>query len=221
MTSGIEMASGKHRFAALLSGRGDTAYDRPLLETKDWIVAPTLGAIVPGWLLIIPFRAATNCREWNVKSGLAPLSAVGEVAAHLGLAMSEIIWFEHGPAAAGTLVGCGLDYAHLHMIIRPQFDFAAFAATARAMADLRWNDAEARNAYTQVGTGSYYIAGSGNAALIATEVEAAGSQFFRRVAASLIEDGQRWDYRRHPHNENIQGTIEMFRRLEDAERRGC
>lgn len=221
MTSGIEMASGKHRFAALLSGRGDTAYDRPLLETKDWVVAPTLGAIVPGWLLIIPRRAATSCREWTAKSGLAPLSAVGDVAAHLGLAMNEIIWFEHGPATAGTLVGCGLDYAHLHMIIHPQFDFAAFAATARAMADLKWRDAEACDAYTQVGTGSYFVAGSGDSAMIATEVETAGSQFFRRVAASLIEDGESWDYRSHPHSENILGTIEMFSRLEDAERRGC
>ena len=221
MTSGIEMASGKHRFAALLSGRGDTAYDRPLLKTKDWIVAPTLGAIVPGWLLIIPRRAATSCREWTAKSGLAPLAAVGDVAAHLGLAMNEIIWFEHGPATAGTLVGCGLDYAHLHMIIRPQFDFAAFAAMARATAELEWRDSEACDAYTQVGTGSYFIAGSGDSAMIATEVETAGSQFFRRVAASLIEDGESWDYRSHPHCENIQGTIEMFSRLKDAERRGC
>ncbi|WP_448657766.1 hypothetical protein ACPVPU_09845 [Sphingomonas sp. CJ99] len=221
MTSGIEMASGKHRFAALLSGRGDTAYDRPLLETKDWIVAPTLGAIVPGWLLVIPRRAATSFREWTARSGLVPLSAVVDVAAHLGLAMNEIIWFEHGPATAGTVVGCGLDYAHMHMIIRPQFDFDAFAATAHAMTDLEWHNSEAHDAYTRVGTSSYFIAGSGDSAMIATEVETAGSQFFRRVAASLIEDGESWDYRSHPHSKNIQGTIEMFSRLEDAKRRGC
>ncbi|MBY8823745.1 hypothetical protein [Sphingomonas colocasiae] len=221
MTSGIEMASGKQRFAALLSGRGTAVYDRPLLETQDWIVAPTLGAIVPGWLLIIPRRSATNAREWASKSGLSPLEAVREIAAHLSLAMDEIIWFEHGPVSTGTPVGCGLDYAHLHVIVRPPFDFAAFTAGARAGADLTWYEANAVDAYAQMGARSYYIAGSGDIAIVATDVESAGSQFFRRVAASLIGDGETWNYRDHPHNENIEGTIEMFRHLEAARQRDC
>lgn len=220
MTLGIEVASGKRRFAGLLAGRGSAIYDRPLLETKDWIVAPTLGAIVPGWLLLIPRRAAVNCREWYRKSGLPPLAAVREVADHLGLSMDEVIWFEHGPATTGTAVGCGLDYAHLHLIIRPQFKFADFAARARGEADLIWNECGAIDAYALAGARSYYIAGSDDVAVIATDVETAGSQFFRRVAASLIGNGEAWNYRYHPHTENIEGTIEMFRRLEGAARRG-
>ncbi|KQM14847.1 hypothetical protein [Novosphingobium sp. Leaf2] len=216
MTLGVEMASGKQRFAALLGGRGSAIYDRPLLETKDWIVAPTLGAIVPGWLLIIPRRAAPNCREWSTSSGMSPLGAVKEVAGHLGLSMDEVIWFEHGPASMGTPVGCGLDYAHLHMIIRPRFNFADFAAGARAQADLIWSECEATDAYARSGTRSFYIAGSGDVAIVAKDVEAGGSQFFRRIAASLIGNGEVWNYRHHPHTENIEGTIEMFRHLESA-----
>jgi diadenosine tetraphosphate (Ap4A) HIT family hydrolase len=217
----VEMAHGKHRFAALLNGSGQTVYDRPLLENKDWIVAPTLGAIIPGWLLIIPRQEATNFREWTMKRERAPLEAVRDVAAHLGVSMNEIIWFEHGPTTKGTLVGCGVDYAHLHILIRPKFSFADFTAKACITADLRWSDAKASSAYTQVGDRSYYIAGSGDAAIIATDVETAGSQFFRRVVASLIEDDNAWDYRRYPHSKNIEGTIEMFSYLEDLKQRGC
>ena len=133
--------------------------------------------------------------------------------------MDEIIWLEHGPASTGTLVGCGLDY--LHIIIRPRFGFGAFVASARARAELRWSKVAAIDAYAQVGTRSYYIAGSGDVAVVATDVETAGSQFFRRIVASLICDGEAWDYRQHPHAKNIEGTIEMFHRLEEAERRGC
>lgn len=220
MTSGIELTSGRQRFAALLTGCGNVAHDRPLLETKDWIVAPTLGAIVPGWLLIIPRREAINYRNLSAISGLAPLAAVREVAAHLSLTMDEIIWFEHGPANAGTLVGCGLDHAHLHMIIRPQFDFAAFVASARAAADLNWFEMDTRIAYSRLGTRSYFIAGSGDSAIVATDVETAGSQFFRKVVASLIGDRAGWDYRSHPHRENIKGTIEMFHHLKEARQLG-
>jgi hypothetical protein len=71
---------------------------------------------------------------------------------------------------------------------------------------------------------SYCIAGCGEDVILACDVERAGSQFFRRVVASLTGASAEWDYRRHPHFENIRTTIEVFRALEGAARRdatGC
>ena len=42
---------------------------------------------------------------------------------HLGLGADEIVWFEHGPCSTGTSIGCGLDHAHIHVLIRPSFSF--------------------------------------------------------------------------------------------------
>jgi hypothetical protein len=67
------------------------------------VVAPTLGAIVPGWLIIVPRKAALNFRHWHEKQLKSPEAVIGEVLTHLGLAAEDIIWFEHVPCGAQLL----------------------------------------------------------------------------------------------------------------------
>src|SRR5947209_2503096 len=121
-----EILVGGNRFRALLDGVGAAAHDRPLLTTPKWIVAPTLGAIIPGWLLALPRRAVLNFNQWAAAEGESPETILQQLTEHLGLAAHEVIWFEHGPLNNGTVVGCGLDHAHIHILIRPPFTFDSF-----------------------------------------------------------------------------------------------
>jgi hypothetical protein len=147
----------------------------------------------------------------------APETVVRQVCAHLNLTPKEIIWFEHGPIDTGTKVGCGLDYAHIHILIRPPFTFEEFAATARSQSHLDWQGSTAENGYSALVEGrSYLIAGSADSVIVAQDVENVGSQFFRRVVTSLQRRTTGWDYRTHPHSENIAKTISMFKSLESA-----
>jgi ATP adenylyltransferase len=207
------------RFATLLKGSKTESeiYDRPLLETCDWLIAPTLGAIVPNWVLAIPRLRALNFRNWQRETGKEPDLILDAVCRHLGVTRTEVVWFEHGPAEQGSLAGCGVDYAHMHILIRPQFSFEAFADRVKSMAKLDWQSIDAIQAYTSLNeTGSYLVSGCGDRAIFASNVEASGSQFFRRVVSSLTGQSELWDYRQYPHSDNIATTIASFRVLESA-----
>jgi hypothetical protein len=214
-----EILAGENRFRALLDGVGTAAYDRPLLTASKWIVAPTLGAIIPGWLLAIPRRPALNFSQWATDEAERPETILQQLREHLGLSSREVIWFEHGPVQNGTIIGCGLDHAHIHVLIKPSFSFELFEATARSLSDLDWKRSPAEEGYAGLSDcHSYLIAGSGESVLTALNVEKAGSQFFRRVVSKLAAEAG-WDYRRHPHAKNISQTISTFRSLESAARR--
>ena len=213
----IEGLNGRHRFGALLSGAAEAIYDQLLLERGDWLIAPTLGAVISGWVLALPRMRVLSFRDWTAAGGQPAPAVLAEVQSHLGLKANEIIWFEHGPSRAGTLVGCGLDHAHLHILIRPPFDFAQLSELARSSSELQWFEEPASNAYRSVeGQASYCIAGSGDWAISASHVEGVGSQFFRRLVAALTDNPSSWDYRTAPHLDNIQSTVSTFRRLERA-----
>ncbi len=218
----VEDKLGSGRFKALLQapeGR-PAAFDLPLYENAEWVVAPTLGAIVPNWLIVVPRDYALNFRSWQKRRDSAPVAIVDELCDHLGLAQEEVIWFEHGPNALGSSIGCGADYAHMHVILKPGFSFQTFLDRAVSMSALDWTRAASEQTYASLpNEGSYLVAGSGDVATWTSNVETTGSQFFRRVVSSLSDQPERWDYKRFSHEQNISQTIETFRKLESAVRR--
>jgi ATP adenylyltransferase len=92
------------RFTALLhASEGDpAACDLPLYENAEWVVAPTLGAVVPDWVIVVPRDYALSFRSWQKLHGIAPDVIVDELCDHLGLTPKDVIWFEHGPNALGS-----------------------------------------------------------------------------------------------------------------------
>ena len=212
-----EEFTGRGRFEALLTGASTAACDQVLHRGDGWIVAPTLGSIVPNWLLVIPDRHELNFRDWSIQSGCVPTTILSDLAGVLGLASGDYIWFEHGPKAHGTVAGCGLDYAHLHFVYEPPFDFPKFAGLAKKMSGIDWTEHDAGEIYCQLPREPSYMAmGSGSRAFVGREIEQLGSQFFRRVISALVDDVDSWDYRLHGFSENIAKTVENFRKRATA-----
>jgi len=144
---------------------------------------------------------------------------VAAVQSHLHLDPEETIWFEHGPSVAGSLVGCGLDHAHIHMIVRPPFTFDSVAVEAERMCPhLSWSRNTGRPYDNIPHDRSYFVLGSGERFMIATDVESAGSQYLRRVISFMARNPFEWDFNKYPHNANIELTIATFRELESAPR---
>jgi ATP adenylyltransferase len=215
----IDLAKGR-RFDALLRGEGIAPCDQALFKQQDWLVAPTVGAIIPNWLLLIPRRPALNFVEWATLESKRPESLIAEVRSYLGLRAADLLWFEHGPKAQGAAVGCGLDHAHIHLLIRPPFTFVEFASAAKALSRFDWRASGTGDAFAEVDSqSSYLIAGCGEHTTMASGVEIAGSQFFRRVVAVLASKATTWDYRLFPHVENVEASISTFRFLERMARR--
>jgi len=201
------------RFSRLLASGGSErpSYDRSILETADCVVVPTLGPILPNWLLVVPYRPAGNFRDWSDATQKDVSGLISEILEGLKISSDRAIWFEHGPSASGSPVGCGIDYAHIHVLVDPPFSFDQFVSSVVSASTLDWRRSAAMVAYRSIDRGSsYFVAGSEHAAVIAEHVEIAGSQFFRRVVAQLVDKPEQWNYNDYPHLHNVQATINRF-----------
>ena len=203
------------RFASLLA-KGECErpiYDQILLETHGCVLTPTLGSILPRWLLVIPRIPAINFAHWEAITGTNPYDLVHCILANCEIGNDRVIWFEHGASEVGSRVGCGVDQAHLHVIIDAPFSFVELVSTAAQTSQLTWQHRIASTAHQSVELGaSYLFAASMDDAVVAQNVESAGSQFFRRVIAKRTRQADTWNYLTHPHIENVRETVRMFKR---------
>ena len=178
-----------------------------LLETEDYYVTPSLGSITSNWVLVWPRSSFLNCRAWlgsneeihdlskQVHSKLAPRNS------------DDYVWFEHGSQNIGSIVGCGIDFAHLHLLIDPQFSFKKFQNTVRNSNKIEWETLDApRTSGVNLET-EYHIFGNSSQGFLAEESTNLGSQFFRRVISRITNNEDCWDYRSHSFNGNIKNTI--------------
>jgi hypothetical protein len=132
----------------------------------------------------------------------------------LGIAEREFVWFEHGPSDIGTVVGCGVDYAHLHVILHPPFLYEALADEAVRSSGLEWRNVQSSEIYCELPSNRSYLAiGRGTDASFATDVESTGSQFLRRSVAKLVGREDDWNYRETPEHSNIERTVALVRSL--------
>ena len=92
-------------------------HDRILLETKNFVVVPSLGQIVEGYLLVIT-KSHFSCMgeipsfvyselDWVIQHSSEILQTVYNV---------DCIQFEHGPSSPFQGGGCCIDHAHLHIV---------------------------------------------------------------------------------------------------------
>jgi ATP adenylyltransferase len=182
-------------------------YNTVLRDTGTMVVTPTLGSVVPNWVLAIPKRHALNAARWAQNEHDTPLATVKHITCSFGVDLRDVIWFEHGATEPRSSVGCGVDHAHIHILLTPPFTFERFSEEVQAGADLGWS-LRRGCAYAAIDSSrSYFVAGQGERFLLAQSVEAAGSQFFRKAIARIVHKDAAWDYRYHAHLENVTETI--------------
>src|SRR5262249_38676442 len=88
--------------------------DRNLHDHPLAAVLPSLGSLVPGWLLVVPRVEALTIRDLPAHER-AELLSLARAMAGAGMGIQPYV-FEHGPSKASTSMGCGVDQAHLHTV---------------------------------------------------------------------------------------------------------
>jgi hypothetical protein len=186
-------------------------YDEVLANGEDWVVTPTLGSIVPNWLLVIPTSENLNFKEWSVNSGRNPKDLILNVTNKLNLGSANVIWFEHGPNRINSKVGCGIDHAHIHLLINPPFTYQELFDAVLTECALVWKSVDSSNIYRQIPDNkSYLVCATEQKANYAIDAESVGSQFFRRVIANLVGMPECWNYREFPHINNVLETVKLI-----------
>ena len=95
-----------------------------------------------------------------------------------GRSANDVIWFEHGATIENRVTGCGVDHAHIHLLLEPSFQFERFEDAARSAAPwLEWRQGTG-NPYELVSPSvSYLVAARGHHFLLASGWSRPGRSF--------------------------------------------
>lgn len=184
----------------------------PLLDSPNFIVLPSLGALVEGWVLLVP-------KEHFICMGELPRSLTAElqelkhhICSALYQSYGRVCVFEHGPSQPNLRVGCGVDHAHLH-IVPLEFDLVS-SVNPLLPKDTFWSKAGLQDCSDAFRRGDDYLyleQPSGEGRIVTSQDF--GNQLFRRAIATQVGAAHLFNWREFPQYPNIMATIEKFQSL--------
>ena len=203
--------AGDHMRTCQLCFAGSTeAWDEPLIELPNFMVLPSLGALVEGWVLIVPKKHFLSLATLPDSLTFEMRGLQRMLCERLQRIYGPVAAFEHGPAAEQRTVGCGVDHAHMH-IVPVDFDLSVAVAPYLPPGST-WSEATVTDCRIAVQEGDDYlyleqplgrprIVRHGNL----------GSQLFRRAIASHLGVPDDFNWRNNPQIENVDKTIRTFK----------
>lgn len=186
--------------------------DRPVLDSGNFVVLPSLGSLVEGWLLILPKTHAISMGGLSSPLANEMLDLKDYLWSVLESTYGCAVAFEHGPAAPRRAVGCGVDHAHLHLV--PVSFNVVRAAAPHLPEDTLWSRANWNSCRTAYETAVDYLyveqrRGDGQIAV----GPGFPGQVLRRAIAGAIGRAAEYDWRKHPQLDTITKTLRTLRRL--------
>jgi len=199
-----------------LSSNEPAFWNEPLFESANFFVLPSLGALVEGWLLLLPKQHAVSMGALGDEL-IAEMQYVKNLlVSAMGRNYPSVCAFEHGPSKANSLVGCGVDHAHLH-VVPLAFDLAD-AAAPFLPCDASWERSGWDHCRVAFRAGKDYLyleqpIGSGRIAVH----DSIGSQVFRKAIAARVGIPEQFNWREYPRLEVASRTIRCFHRIVNVE----
>jgi hypothetical protein len=115
--------------------------------------------------------------------------------------------FEHGARKVGSVTGCGVDQAHVHLA-NLEGDFVQSVLSRDLNA--RWIQVDASDPWNGIGPDrEYHLVSDFRRAFVSFSISGK-SQYFRRVFAEELYRPTEWDYRLFPNEQNAQTTVRLL-----------
>jgi len=190
-----------------------TLWDTPIFESQNFVVIPTVGALVEGWLLVVPRIPVLSFAQLQ-KPLFSELDVfLRAIMPAIQSAYGSISLFEHGPAFKASAIGCGVDYAHLHLV---PVDCDLLEGAKQIAPGIQWSRAEtitdirqhAKNA-----NGYWFVQQSfdrGECFIGTSTKEKPVSQLFRKVIANQLGRPEDFDWKVYAGETEIAATIEKL-----------
>jgi hypothetical protein len=135
------------------------------------------------------------------------LRGLADVAAERLSVFGSSVFFEHGSVAPASVVGCGVDQAHLH-VVPLGFDLIEQVRCDNAVA---WTSVSMSDPWKYIPRGEeYYLVMNASHAFVGKPMRPE-SQYFRKQIAAGIGHAEQWDYKGWPNYGNVARTIDCFR----------
>lgn len=179
-----------------------------IAESTSFVALPTIGSLVPGWVLIVPKSHRLALAGQSSALHREFLSFQDEVAQLVTNEFGNVAMFEHGPARPASKVGCGVDHAHLHIVPTD----ADLLSEAKALFPaICWRQVPNLAAASQChAAGQSYLyfhqPKYSESQYLAVGTSDLPSQLFRRVIAKTVNRAEQWDWKFFPHTANMEET---------------
>lgn len=202
----------RSRYATEAFGDSKDLWDTVLFESDNFVALPSVGALLEGWLLVVPRSSAicigalSRCRQQELITFVRTIVPVMEPE------FGPVAVFEHGPAQPSSAVGCGVDYAHLHLV-PTKCDLLSGALTLAP--EIRWERvSDISDTTMRFVQGIPYIfvqqPFDTGAAFIGTAAHIQ-SQLFRRVIAQHVGRPFHYDWKQDPGLSMIGSTVSILK----------
>lgn len=192
-------------------------YNKVIWETKNFKVIPSLGGMVEGWLLVIPKAHYISYGEITDKGLLEELNILLQHTCKVvQKEYGDYIVFEHGAFEKNTKIGCGVDYAHLH-IVPVDLNLEKVKSSLNSL-DFHWkkvNGIDACSYYIELEQAYLYFQDNYFQSFICTS-QKIPSQFFRRIIADNLGKSDKFDWKKYDFLENIEKTytkLEKYKKI--------
>lgn len=192
-------------------------WDTVLDETPNFVVVPTVGAMVEGWVLIISKRHVPAMGALKLEE----LRELGELVRRtrqlIGSAYGSAATFEHGAICEGTAFGCGIDHAHFHVVpvnshliplVEEALEESPNWRTIEKVEDL--------SIVHSMGIPYLYVWENGSNQGHVAGLSNIPSQFMRRVIANDLSIPSLYDYRVHKFTDNVISTVERLSSISNS-----
>ncbi|MDE2796796.1 MAG: hypothetical protein OXL34_18420 [Gemmatimonadota bacterium] len=206
-TNRSQLRAPRCRFCAIADGQPSHWTDSVLFETQSYVVIASIGAIVPGWTMVVPREHTLNLSGALLDPEFSDLRI--RVAAILTkeYPACTVRFFEHGAQTPTTRIACGVDHAHLHLVplarsLGPSLRHQPTPATWRHLPLSTIPEAVAGSEYLLYSDDAQRLNPPCWLALPTNPV----SQFFRRTLAAIAGKPEHFDYREHPFLSNVAST---------------
>lgn len=170
--------------------------DTPILQTENFLMIPDAGALVKGWVLIVPTVHCCSMRDFYSKSIFTKMfdKAINRLTDVFEC--SRILFFEHGANKFDSLTSCGTNHAHLHMM---PGDFSILDSIS---SKYRFDRIELDKIGEYIGTSEYLMYGeydvnTHDLFTYITLLSEPTSQFFRKEIAEKLGCLDNYNYKDH------------------------
>jgi len=186
-------------------------YNKKLYETENFVVIPSLGSIVEGWLLIIPKKEIISYGYLQSTTLYNELeSLIDHIGSFVKKLYGDFVVFENGTYCQNKLIGCGVDYAHIHIVPTEYNLINIIESKFEIYYDWKQVDSIKESAnYIKNNQPYLYYRNQQNKPFITTS-ENIPSQLFRRALASTMGVEDEYDWKNNSFTENIYKTINAY-----------
>jgi len=178
-------------------------YNIPLLQTEHFVVVPSIGAVVPGWVLVLPKVHALSIAEVprDQRNELKVLIKCTKNLVEKQFGRATL--FEHGASTRDSLIGCGVDHAHLH-IVPLQFSLISLALSDKVVSWVKRTHAphDINDMHSD-----YLLISEDSFTCVIGHLQQPQSQYFRRLIANALGVPDQYNYRTHSFLSNVRLTM--------------